>query len=136
MWGAGERPRASEWLQPLVVELRRSIEICALKKSIETIGEEEIARLEHVVSKLGEACERGDVARVAERDIEFHEALLRCAGEPDLVAIWLPIVTRMILHYKRHRAIEDVHGEHVAILDAVRARDLEGAIEALEKNVC
>jgi DNA-binding GntR family transcriptional regulator len=133
--GARVSEVADEWMQPLIVKLRREIEIFALKRSIGTIGAAQLAKLEGLVEDLGRACEKDDMALVAELDIAFHEGLLECAGEPDLVAIWLPIVTRMILHYTRLNDREEIHGEHVAILDAVRERDIDRAIKALEENV-
>lgn len=133
--GARVSDVAAEWMQPLVVKVRREIEIFALRKSIETISAAEIAKLDGLVEDLGRACGKGDMALVAELDIAFHECLLECAGEPDLVAIWLPIVTRMILHYTRLKDREEIHAEHLAILDAVRERNIEQAIKALEENV-
>jgi len=133
--GARVSDVAAEWMQPLVVKVRREIEIFALRKSIETIGDAEIAKLDSLVEDLGRAGDKGDMALVAELDIGFHECLLECAGEPDLVAIWLPIVTRMILHYTRLKDREEIHAEHLAILDAVRERNIEQAIKALEENV-
>lgn len=134
--GARVSDNAAEWMQPLVVKVRREIEIFALRKSIKLIGDKEIARLEGLVGRIGEACKSGDMALVAELDIAFHECLLEFAGEPDLVSIWMPIVTRMILHYTRLEERTHIYDEHFAIFDAVRAGDLKRAIEALKQNIC
>ena len=51
------------------------------------------------------------------------------------MAIWRPIVTRMVMHYSRHENMAQSYEEHMAILDAVQARDLERAVKALEENI-
>lgn len=133
--GAKVSEQAAEWMQPLIVKIRLDIEIFALRRSIKKISEEEIAHLEGLVEKIGMACEKGDMASVAELDISFHETLLASAGEADLVTIWLPIVTRMILQYTRLEDRDKIYEEHLEILDAVRERDLRRAIRALKANV-
>ncbi|BCX46206.1 GntR family transcriptional regulator [Haloferula helveola] len=133
--GATVSERAAEWMQPLIVKIRLDIEIFALRKSIKQIGDNDIARLEELVEGIGKACADGDMAAVADLDISFHEALLSCADEPDLIAIWLPIVTRMILQYTRLVEREEIHEEHVEILEAVRAKDIQRAVRALKQNI-
>ena len=125
----------SEWMQPLIVKLRREIETFSLKKSIKNLSVDDISRLEEIVNELGLACSRRDMAAIAEQDIAFHRCLLEFAGDDDLVAIWVPIVTRMIMHYSRHEDMEQSHAEHVAIFEAVRERDSRAAVKALEKNI-
>ncbi len=125
----------AEWMQPLIVNLRREIEVTALKRSIERLTDAEILQLGSIVQKLGVACRRRDLAAVAEHDFAFHRTLLETAGEPDLVSIWMPIVMRMIMHYSRHGDMMQSLDEHKAILDAIRKRDLQAAIKALEENI-
>jgi DNA-binding GntR family transcriptional regulator len=133
--GARVAGQAAEWMQPLIVKVRLEIETFALRKTIRGITAEQIATLEQIVQQLGQACATGDMPMVAELDINFHQSLLECAGEPELVAIWMPIVTRMILHYARLAEREEIHQEHVEILEAVRGRDLRRAIRALKRNI-
>jgi len=133
--GVRVSPAPSEWMQPLIVSQRREIEVFALRKSILEIDDETIAELTEMVESLGRACERGDLGALAERDIAFHRRLLVCAGEEDLIAIWLPLVTRMIMHYSRHDNMAQSYEEHLAILDAVRDRDVERAIARLAANI-
>jgi DNA-binding GntR family transcriptional regulator len=70
-----------------------------------------------------------------EYDIAFHQALLELAGDDDLVETWRPIAMRMTMHYSRHDQMSRIDDEHIAILDALRERDVEKAIKALEANI-
>jgi DNA-binding GntR family transcriptional regulator len=49
--------------------------------------------------------------------------------------MWLPIVSRMMLHYSRHRDMMDSHREHAAIVNAIRQRDKKAAVKALVANI-
>lgn len=125
----------SQWIQPLIVRQRLEIEIFALRKSLPDIDHKSIERLESKVDLLGSACQKKDLSALTECDLAFHRCLLDCAGEDDLTAIWLPLVTRMIMNYARHIDMSQSHEEHTEILEAVRDKDLRRAIQALKDNI-
>mgnify|MGYP002725835199 CR=1 FL=1 len=125
----------SEWMQPLIIELRRSIETASVAHLIKETEDLDLAPLESIADRLGKACEQGDMATVTELDMDFHQSLIELAGDGEVVAIWRPIVMRMIMHYSRHKNMAQSYEEHVAILDAVRARDLQRAVKALTANI-
>ena len=126
---------SGEEIQPLVVELRRTIEVFALHKVFSKLTDGDIERLDDSVQRLKTACENDDLAEVARQDMALHRYILEVAGNRDLLAIWLPIVSRMLFHYGRHRDMMESYREHVAIVDAVRKKDRRAAIEALTANI-
>ena len=65
----------------------------------------------------------------------LHRYILEATGNADLLAIWLPIVSRMFLHYSRHRNMMESYQEHAAIVEAIRRKDRKAAIEALTANI-
>ncbi len=125
----------SEWTRPLVVDVRRKVETFALERIFDRIDEEALARLQQAVDELRAACEAGDTSAVAAHDVEFHRTIIELAGEEELVAIWLPVVSRMMLHYRRHDDWMDSYAEHAAIVDAIRRKDLPAATAALQENI-
>ena len=125
----------SPWIQPLIVRQRIEIEIFALRKSMPNIDASNIVRLEEKADKLGDACRKQDLGAVVKYDIDFHRSLLDCAGEDDLTAIWLPLVTRMVMNYSRHIDMSQSHEEHLEILNAIREKDLRRSIKALKVNI-
>lgn len=125
----------SQWIQPLIVRQRIEIEVFALRKSIHIINKAQISHLEDKLHLLETACRKKDLGRVAECDLAFHKTLLECAEEEDLIAIWLPLVTRMIMNYSRHIDMSQSHAEHLEILEAVREKALQRAIQALKANI-
>lgn len=126
---------SGEEIQPLVVELRRKIEVFALRKVFSKLTDNDVENLEDTVHRLKIACENEDLAEVVQQDMALHRYILEATGNTDLLAIWLPIVSRMFLHYSRHRNMMESYGEHAAIVDAIRRRDRKAAIEALTANI-
>lgn len=122
-------------IQPLVIDLRRKIEVFALRKVFSKLTEADIDRLDQTVERLRAACQKEDLGEIVQHDMAFHRHILEATGNPDLLAMWLPIVSRMFLHYSRHRNMMETHREHTAIVDAIRRRDRKAAIEALTANI-
>jgi DNA-binding GntR family transcriptional regulator len=65
----------------------------------------------------------------------FHRWIVEASGEPDLLALWLPVVTRMRLAYSRHADLREVYPEHRRIFEAFRKGDRKAAARALEENI-
>jgi len=126
---------ASEGIQPLVVDLRRRIEEFALRECFDNLAEADVERLEQIVEELRTACMRGELADIVRLDMTFHRRLLEATGNGDLVAMWLPIVSRMMLQYTRHGDWMESHREHAAIVEAIRRKDKRAALEALVANI-
>ena len=123
-----------ERIQPLVVQLRRQIETHALgmlfQDNIDVLGE-----LEQVCEQLRIACEADNMSAVVRHDMAFHRCIVESQGDEEMVAIWLPIVVRMMLHYTRRKELMDSYHEHLAIVDAIRKGQKKRAVRALEKNI-
>ena len=125
----------SERLRPLVVDLRRRIEEFALVNIFDQISEDDVRKWEEVLQQIKDACERRALADLVEHDLEFHRLIIERTGDEALLAIWQPIVVRMMMNYGRHAKLIESWNEHRAILEAVRVRDLEAATKALEANI-
>lgn len=122
-------------IQPLLFELRRKIEVSALRMIFDEIDADDLAALEAILERFRSACERGTMAEVVEHDMAMHRWIVGRPGDPDLVAVWLSITVRMRLMYTRHRNLMESYGEHEAVYDALRRRDEPAAIRALEANI-
>lgn len=124
-----------EWIQPLVVSLRKEIEEFALRRVFSSLTDDNLRDLDHRVKMLWVACEKENLAEVARWDMAFHRAILDMTGNQDLVSLWHPIVVRMMLHYTRHEDMMESYREHERILEAIHKGDVEGAVEALLANI-
>ncbi|NKB70048.1 MAG: GntR family transcriptional regulator [Candidatus Latescibacteria bacterium] len=118
----------------LVVELRRKIESFALKGLCQG-GDEALAFFSENLSLFQSACRRGDMAEVVEHDMAFHRYIVESGGGADLVAVWVPVVTHMMLPYSRHGDLMDSYREHEAVVQALRRGDEAAALECLRANI-
>lgn len=127
--------RFDEAFQPLIVSLRRKIEVFALHNAVVKMTETDIDRMDASVKAMRRACEKRDLSRIVECDIAFHRQIVEAVGDPDLVSIWLPVVSRMIISCNRHASNDDSWREHEAIAHELRKRDLLAAQGALLNNI-
>ena len=126
---------ADQQLQPLVVALRKRIEEFALREFFHKLTPQKLAQLDETIEQLRIACEAEDLGDVAYYDMAFHRHLVEAADSSELIAIWLPIVSRMMLHYSRHCDMIESYREHSEIVQAIRAGDEQAAVEALLSNI-
>lgn len=133
--GAKVGPSPSVVLQPLLVDLRRQIESYALGRVFETQTDEDLVELTVLLENFRAACKAGEMSEVIAHDMAFHRWIVERAGEPDLVAVWLPILLRFRLRYTRHRSLMESYQEHKAVVEALRRKDRAAAVRALEANI-
>lgn len=124
-----------EKLQPLIIQLRRKIESFALDSAFDNFTEADFDQLDATVEGLHKACTAGEMSEVVHFDMAMHRYIVEAAGSTELVAMWLPIVSRMLLHYSRHKDIMESYREHAEIVRAIRARDRAAAFETLLANI-
>ena len=126
---------SSDAIRTLLVELRKQIERYALEQIFDSITEDDLQGWEATLAQLKAACERGDMADIVAHDMAFHRSMIERTGEPDLLAVWLPMIVRIRLLYSRHENLMQIYDEHAPILHALRSRNLPAAVAALEGNI-
>jgi DNA-binding GntR family transcriptional regulator len=125
----------SERVRPLVVAIRRRIEVFALDIAFDEASEADIREWEKILEQLRIAGENDELAEVVRHDMAFHRWIVDRRGEPDLLPMWLPVVSRMRLGYSRHRDLRDVYPEHLKIVRAFRKGNRKAACKAVEANI-
>jgi DNA-binding GntR family transcriptional regulator len=125
----------SDSIQPLVVELRRRIETFALESVFDELTNKDLDQLGEILARFERACRRNEMSEAIPHDIALHRWLVERVGDPDLLQIWLSTVVRMRLRYTRHSHLNESFVEHRTIVEAIRARDKQAALQALEANI-
>jgi len=138
--GVTVAPSAPNAIQELVVPIRRTIEIFALKLFFFFFNDDDYRLWDDILRRLKTACQQRDWATCAELDIAFHRSLLERAGQADLLAIWASIVVRLRNYFQQNNVKYDrdpmeLYEEHRGIVEAFRSGDLENAVKALERNI-
>jgi DNA-binding GntR family transcriptional regulator len=124
----------------LIIPIRRTIEIYALRVIFDDLNEADFATWDAILHRMAAACREHDVAATVEQDIAFHRSLLERADQPDLLAIWSTIVARIRGHFWRiHLARRDdpidVRADHQQLVEIFRSGDKEAALKALEAHI-
>lgn len=126
----------SDLVRPLVVELRRQIELFVLSSIFEEITKEDIKEWEAILKDIKKACQTGDVKALVDHDLRFHKAMIQSHDDKDIFTLWHPIMLRMLMRYDRFG--DDLmasYGEHKDILEAIKAGNKKAALKALERNI-
>ena len=122
-------------LRPLVVQLRRTIEIFVLESIFDRITDDDIDIWDEILADIRAACEANDLNALTDHDLRFHQAIIKSHDDRDLFTLWQPIAMRMMMQYTRLDDLMESYREHKRILDAIRARDKTAAIAALSTNI-
>ncbi|MEM6428505.1 MAG: GntR family transcriptional regulator [Deinococcota bacterium] len=125
----------SESVRPLLVDLRKTIELFVLDSIFDKITKKDLKAWEKNLSSIKKACKKGDKAALVEHDLSFHKAIIQSHDDTDLFTLWHPIVLRMLIHYDRLGDLMESYHEHKAILDAIKAKDKKKALDALARNI-
>jgi DNA-binding GntR family transcriptional regulator len=134
--GATVAGPASDLVLPLIRSMRRTIEVFALRLIVPELNDEDFRFWENTLTLMHAACVTGDIPAIVVQDIALHHAIVEKTGQPELLDLWLPLVARMRFAYARfYKDLLEVYQEHRAIIDAMRAGDLDAAIHALETNI-
>lgn len=129
------RPTRRELLEAYVV--RSALETLGARLAVPRLTDDDLADLGAAVEAMQAAARAGDGHRVAEADARFHGRLLEVADNGTLARLWrsLEPVSRTYITLVVPGA--DLHWSadlHVPVLAALRRRDVEAVVAALENH--
>ena len=131
--------QAPDSIHELLIPIRRTVETYALRLCYSTLTEIDFTRLDDILDRMRQACERGDYVALGQEDVAFHRFLVERAGEPALVKIWSTIVSQVRAYFRRshleYKDLMDVYREHAAIVETFRQGDEQAAIEYLASRI-
>lgn len=119
-----------------VLEIRRTLEVGLIGKSLEKITSEDIEELRQVVARMRVHAERNEA--FVEEDRLFHQLLFRCQENETLVRLievfWLAFYKASdFVNLENTDPMATWH-DHEAIVDAVEARNLEEVRNRLDSH--
>lgn len=120
-------------------DVRASLAGCAGRSLAQVITPEQVDRLAALVETMAGAAARGDVEAYYPVNLEFHDQLVEDCGNRRLALMYRCLVKELALFRQngltQPGALEMSNAEHRAIVDALRARDPEGAGAAMAGHV-
>ena len=130
---------SNDAIDNLVIPLRRTVEIFAIRQYFHEINSEDIRSWENCLKKMKIACLTKSFNKIIECDIEFHRLIVERSNIVDLISIWNLLISRVRGHFMRnyHKYSDpmEIYFEHEAIFFMFRTGKLDAAIQILESNI-
>ena len=122
-----------------ICELRVALETAALPLAVERQRDALTGRLEDVVARMADARSRGDTPGYLRLDTAFHEQFLAHCDNPYMVDAY-GLISAKVAALRNRMAVVGQHldksyREHVAVVDAVKAGDLDTANGILSRHI-
>ena len=124
-----------------IYSLRLILEVSALQRAMERLGEPEIAELQKMVDNIGEAArQRRDIRAAVAYDFAFHEIICRAANHGRLLATWRSMrLQTYLLIGVTNATFYDFPDQprqlHQSILDAIMDQDIARSTAILTEHI-
>ena len=122
-----------------VLEIRDTLDELAVRIACQKISDEQLKQLEDMKELFEKSTQTGNVKKIAEADVTFHDVIYEATGNPKLVTL-LNNLREQVYRY-RVEYIKDpknyptLIAEHEAILESLKNRDVKNAVEAMHVHV-
>ena len=122
-----------------VLEIRDALDELAVRIACQKISDEQLKQLEDMKELFEKSTQTGNVKKIAEADVTFHDVIYEATGNPKLVTL-LNNLREQVYRY-RVEYIKDpknyptLIAEHEAILESLKNRDVTNAVEAMHVHV-
>ena len=130
---------SNDAIDNLVIPLRRTVEIFAIRQYFHEINKEDIRLWEECLLKMKKACKEKNLTKIAECDIQFHRLIVERSNIVDVISIWNLLISRVKGHFMRnyHKYADpmEIFFEHEAILAMFKTGKLESVVQILESNI-
>lgn len=122
-----------------VLEVRIALENLSIQKACSCMTEEELEKLKEAALKFESMTENGNLVRLAEADVEFHEVIYQSSDNRRLNQV-LNNLREQIYRYrveylKDETTRKTLVKEHEEIYEAIRARDVKKAQEIAYRHI-
>ncbi len=121
-----------------IYELRQLLEGLVARRSLPSLDEDALERIELAARDCVTAAARADVAAELEANRRFHLALLEAAEQPHTLRVirllWDSTETYRAMYYNAPESREEAAASHERILAALRERDGERLVAELDAH--
>ncbi|MCB0871945.1 MAG: GntR family transcriptional regulator [Actinobacteria bacterium] len=140
------RPRRSAIVSTLSQEeflqayqVREALETLAIRLAVPNLSDEDLDRIDDIVTRQAEAVERDDIARFFALNSEFHQLFVDQSHNAPLQDMYRQLIGHMGRYLMRSLALRGTVrrsiAEHRAIARACRTRDPERAERLLRNHI-
>lgn len=122
-----------------VMEVRRALDALSVELACDRINDEELAALGKACESFEKAVSTGDPKKIAQADVEFHNIIVKAAGNTRLVQLINNLSEQMYRY--RFEYIKDVStheqliAEHRILFDCIRNKDKVTAAKTAKLHI-
>ena len=122
-----------------VLEVRRALDALSVELACDRINDEELAALGKACESFEKAVSTGDPKKIAQADVEFHNIIVKAAGNTRLVQLINNLSEQMYRY--RFEYIKDVStheqliAEHRILFDCIRNKDKATAAKTAKLHI-
>lgn len=134
---------AESELRSVLIPVRWILEKSAVKAAMPRMTEEDFGALELISSEMREVGGAGSgsgttLRQLVELDVAFHRHIVERSNEYHTMQLWLAIQPRIRMGFyhlgSRHHHSSTIAEEHEELLAALRTRDLQVVLDALDAH--
>lgn len=123
-----------------LTSLRTTLESFAIERAVAHATDDDLAAMHAVTVEMEAAIAAGDLHRLSQLDIRFHDGIYAAARHERLVTAWHTIRSQMLLFLltranANHDYLAISLNEHRALIDVIRRRDADEAREMVTAHV-
>ena len=122
-----------------VLEIREALEELSVQVACDKITEEEIAELQKNMKNFEHSLKRGDLKKMAQADVEFHDVIYRATDNPKLISMLNNLREQMyryrVEYLKNPQNHEQLLKEHEAIYKGIVEKDKDAVTEMIRKHI-
>lgn len=118
-----------------LLHVRNLLEVEAIKLAIKHATDEDI---ENIKEALGKTIDLSATESRNEQDFQYHHSIARASHNPVISSLLLVITPDTLDYYRRHQLCsvpnEQVNNEHIALFEAIAAKDEKKALRVLKDH--
>jgi DNA-binding GntR family transcriptional regulator len=116
-------------------DVREALEVFACGLAAQRAGQQDLRRLEWLLTDTAQAIEAGRLSQVADRNAEFHDQLIVLAGNGLLSTMLHPLENRLRWLFRQNEDWTRLLHEHEQLLAAIASGDPERAKDCSLRHV-
>ena len=129
---------SDEEVQEVLIPIRLTLERYSFVHAATRMTDADFAELGKEIWVMEQAAKAGDLEKIVEADLRFHDVVISSSGQPHTVQVWRTIFPRIrgyFLRYGRNQSFETMVAEHSELLEALQTRDPDVMIAQLESHI-
>ena len=122
-----------------VLEIREALEELSVQVACDKITDEEIAQLGKNMTNFEHSLKTGDLKRMAQADVEFHDVIYQATDNPKLISMLNNLREQMyryrVEYLKNPENHQQLLDEHEAIYRGILAKDKDAVIDMIRRHI-